>query len=515
MPAGVGGVATTQDDINKRTVSVFDKFTAAEKADALTGSPATDTTSKIQAAIDGALILGQRLVGYGTFRIGAAKLVFKGDTDFSQATFLVYGAPAVAVEVSTGSAANPVDNVLHKRVYLGSILNMTKPATGWLGQGIGVRLVGLLHCDTKIKHIQGFAIGKLETAFSSGHSYNDAEVLYFENNQINHKLQPGDATAWVNENMSHGGRYHYRDAEGSEVAGTRQIQILPFDVTNSTASWPNNNIFDKPSLEGNVPQYHAEISGNDNVIRRGRWETFAAVLPKVLFTGHSSNVSKTSRNVIEGGYQADLIVFSATGVGLMGELVHARRHARSGFGINSALRNTGGDIATTPIRRIYSSAKDVLNAAIADTDWTVNEYANGVEYKKTTDAFPRMWVDAQTGRIYYGDGTAAPTKYFGLNTSNPAFLSVNTSVVPTANDTLHLGDTALRYQRVYTRDTYNDIMYLGNTFTGMPFLRKHTTTPEGNITGPVGSICVNTSGGAGTTLYVKESGTGSSGWVAK
>jgi hypothetical protein len=56
-------------------------------------------------------------------------------------------------------------------------------------------------------------------------------------------------------------------------------------------------------------------------------------------------------------------------------------------------------------------------------------------------------------------------------------------------------------------------------------VRYHTTTsvfwtsgsgsPESVVTAPVGSIYTRTDGGAGTTFYVKESGTGSTGWVAK
>jgi hypothetical protein len=40
-------------------------------------------------------------------------------------------------------------------------------------------------------------------------------------------------------------------------------------------------------------------------------------------------------------------------------------------------------------------------------------------------------------------------------------------------------------------------------------------TPEGNVTAPVGTLYRRKDGGAGTTLYVKESGTGASGWVGK
>lgn len=40
-------------------------------------------------------------------------------------------------------------------------------------------------------------------------------------------------------------------------------------------------------------------------------------------------------------------------------------------------------------------------------------------------------------------------------------------------------------------------------------------SPEGVVTAPPGSFHSNTTGGAGTTLYVKETGTGNTGWVAK
>lgn len=39
--------------------------------------------------------------------------------------------------------------------------------------------------------------------------------------------------------------------------------------------------------------------------------------------------------------------------------------------------------------------------------------------------------------------------------------------------------------------------------------------PESSVTAPVGSIYIRTNGGAGTSFYVKESGTGNTGWTAK
>jgi hypothetical protein len=46
-------------------------------------------------------------------------------------------------------------------------------------------------------------------------------------------------------------------------------------------------------------------------------------------------------------------------------------------------------------------------------------------------------------------------------------------------------------------------------------VRVGTGTPEAVVTAPVGTLFLRTDGGANTTLYVKESGTGNTGWVAK
>jgi hypothetical protein len=47
------------------------------------------------------------------------------------------------------------------------------------------------------------------------------------------------------------------------------------------------------------------------------------------------------------------------------------------------------------------------------------------------------------------------------------------------------------------------------------YLTSDAGSPEGRYTAPIGSLYTRTNGGAGTTLYVKESGTGNTGWVGK
>ena len=46
-------------------------------------------------------------------------------------------------------------------------------------------------------------------------------------------------------------------------------------------------------------------------------------------------------------------------------------------------------------------------------------------------------------------------------------------------------------------------------------ISKGSGSPESVVTAKVGSMYLRTDGGAGTSLYIKESGTGNTGWVAK
>jgi hypothetical protein len=67
-------------------------------------------------------------------------------------------------------------------------------------------------------------------------------------------------------------------------------------------------------------------------------------------------------------------------------------------------------------------------------------------------------------------------------------------------------------------DNFDQVLYIAqetaNNVAGN-YLTSGTGSPQGVITATVGSLYVRTDGGANTTLYVKESGTGNTGWVAK
>ena len=80
-----------------------------------------------------------------------------------------------------------------------------------------------------------------------------------------------------------------------------------------------------------------------------------------------------------------------------------------------------------------------------------------------------------------------------------------------AIDTLATGNQEMQEFLDDLLDAVRPLQLLGNDigiFAG-------TATPESSITANVGSVYLRTGGGASTTLYVKESGTGATGWIVK
>jgi len=141
-----------------------------------------------------------------------------------------------------------------------------------------------------------------------------------------------------------------------------------------------------------------------------------------------------------------------------------------------------------------------------ETQYTTSLNAIGLYGKAKADAYDRIQVNGQTGYIYFGLGTVAPSGYFrgGVGANE---IRCGAALYPDATGTRTLGSAGIRWSTTYT-----DLLRLGSSEV---LFRSGSGTPEAFVTAPVGSIYTRTDGGASTTLYVKESGTGNTGWVAK
>lgn len=136
--------------------------------------------------------------------------------------------------------------------------------------------------------------------------------------------------------------------------------------------------------------------------------------------------------------------------------------------------------------------------------WTLR----GIRAEKSTTAI-RLGANSSGVAIGTSAGTGVTT-LIRLDSSNwTALESVKGSATTTIDDAVGSGvswtDALMRH---YTPSQ------LGLQIQQCIF-RVGTNTPEGAVSARVGSIFLRTNGGASTTLYVKESGTGNTGWVAK
>lgn len=138
------------------------------------------------------------------------------------------------------------------------------------------------------------------------------------------------------------------------------------------------------------------------------------------------------------------------------------------------------------------------------TLYTVSVNAVGVNVKGRSSAYPRISMGVG-GALSFGTGTAAPDSSISSGGTN--LMQVASAHFYNSTDaTWDLGLVNKRWRQVYAQQV--------NLTGGIVWLTG-AGSPEALITAPVGSLYSRSDGGAGTTLYVKQSGTGNTGWVAK
>ena len=399
-----------------------------------TGS--ADSTAAIQAAINAAAAAGNKVVGTGTFKT-SSQITIKCNADFSSATFNVYGAPAVAIEISTGSAANPLDYLADAIIWLPQELNnMTKPTTGWAGQGVGVRTVNIISCQIFVGTVLNFATGLLATAYSQGNVYNTYYLGHLSNNKVNLQLTIGNSGGATNENLFIGGRYSHFSAEGTNISGCRHILI------SKASSGINNSVFLKPSIEGDGPEYQVENGGAYNQFISARWESSP---PKVLYT--ADNANQAVNNQIIGGYNTQSIVYTFTGSsgGLTGNHTLAgpvEYHSTSSGALSQNYSSSG-----SPIHAFYDVTTHPETAGA--TEWTMQHSSAFLQGKTKAQTYATVKLDYQNGYIFLGDGSAAPGVGFRQGTANQIRVTATGSFASEGDNATSLGTSGNRWSVVY------------------------------------------------------------------
>lgn len=360
-----------------------------------------DSSAAIQAAIDDASSQNFLCFAQGTFKL-LQPIYITGNFDGSLSTFNCSGTNTNSIIIQANKTANTTATMSGKTVKLPVIDNLTKPGTGWAGQGTAVLCRNLDNCRISVPQITDFSVGLHVSAYSGGTAYSEFDLGRLVNNKTNLLVKPDNNAGWVNQNLFMNGRM------GTFESGTLYfVELAPYGFGNSTDfNAPNTNTFVNLSVEGdgdgNGPLYHIQLAGISNTFINTRLEVSTGT-PKINYVGDTVVANLTGRNLFVGGYSFGNIVWTS-------ENITVTQNNVIGIGYESDRRSSanpwfmngpGGD----DIIRIFKSNKNMQTAAESDTDWTVKLTEDGLETKGT--AWVQSGIAIEGQRIYIGDGSTA------------------------------------------------------------------------------------------------------------
>lgn len=241
-----------------------------------------------------------------------------------------------------------------------------------------------------------------------------------------------------------------------------------------------------------------ELRRKDDTIAGSEIDNGAITSGKISDSDNTFKVSTTDVVINEGGADIDFRVEGDTNTNLIvadaGEdAVGIATAAVAGIALNVG----GSQLLDGNIVAQGTGAK-IIRATSTNSTAAFELYANGqaADQKRFLlsmgDAAGEFTLAAQND-----NGTAGYVWNFNITDG---------SFNPDADNSQNCGSTGSRWQNVKAYNFNVDGEVIWTSGSG---------TPEGVVTAPVGSLFSRTDGGSGTSLYVKESGTGNTGWVAK
>lgn len=194
---------------------------------------------------------------------------------------------------------------------------------------------------------------------------------------------------------------------------------------------------------------------------------------------------------------------------------------------NTGTSSTNVGLSVTASGATTNNAIDVISGNIKSTSSTILYFGTGgTDVAIKRGASQRLYVVAGSDGSTLNDLSVRNfdvTGYVGIN-SNTELKSPSSGVLTVWNyaetdfNRMQFGGTTSSFPAIKRSTT--DLHFVlandgGFTATQSLYDRYGSGSPEGVITAPVGAVYHRTDGGAGTSFYVKESGSGNTGWVAK
>jgi hypothetical protein len=450
---------------------------------------ARDSTREInRTATDAAARGGLLFFEPGTYLIRDT-VVVTSDCDGTSAT-LSYTGSGLALQAGAGTSRTLL---LGRSLRLPRVEYANKPARGWDARTIGIEVFNGSACELMVPSVTGFETGLLMYGYGAGSAYNVTALLDIRNNKVNVKLD-ADSTGWCNQNLFLGGHLSHASGEGRLVSGTRHVLLA------STTNTINTNTFVGTSLESaEIVEYMLDVD-------EGFWNTFDAC--RWEDTSGSGRVrwgAGAQENTIRGGSYANLLTQTKVADQVRNQIFTSNLIERQGSNATALERRENLNSSAHSVLEVYT-AGTMSGAYTAGTDYSFALSALALKAKVKTDTEERVRIESSSGRIYIGPGGASAAVGYLEGTASLMLVGA-----------VHLGmvDDGRFDVGLASSNRPRNIYATGKLTLGSTQVLTGAGTPERAVTAPVGSMFLRTDGGAGTTLYVKESGTGNTGWAAK
>ena len=529
-PAGTGAVATTVQSKLREAVSVLD-FGAV-------GDDSTDNTAAIQFAINHVQVTNETLYfPPGTYRVTGAGLTVSGPISIVGA-----GNSASSIKNINGVCLN----VSGTHVYVSDIAinslggghTITQPSGTSLSQSSFVNAIIIQQGVTYScwdNNGQEFLNNRFrDCEFYHGTVAAPASVPAFKlvsaGGNINDNVWE---TTRINGNNSNGYSFHieatgvnhqYNNAlrditfECCNGGGIRLISCFAYEIINCT-NWDAD-------IYGPVRSHFYDIKSNaSNYLSQGvikgcyRWAgvndtnvydiklgaTCPGTVIEICGAGNYANAFIADLNsnncvVVFPDIPTFAILNSANAI-----VLNDGGYIRAGKGVKGVLPVTPETYTfgstNVPAARIVPNASG--GTATLPTSMGALQWANAAG-SSVYGVIDVLWdnpsASSRTGMVFSCNVNGSFAEGVRIQATDGAFL-------PGADNARQLGNASKRWSNLYATKI--------RTGNGGVFITSGVGSPEGIVDAPVGSMYTRTDGGAGTTLYVKESGTTALGWVSK
>lgn len=468
------------------------------------GDGVIDDTAALNALTLAGKTTGRKVMG----RVGAIYKIsstvhINCNADFGGSSFSTTTALATVAVKTSGTVAGALLRNLDIR-YPAVYTNKATGAVPTVGS-IGVQIEGARNCRMEFRAVQGFEENLQLYSNDGTNGYVSYLNIFFNDvfygSKINIHLKT-ESSGWVNQCTWNGGQFAQINAD-TAAFNTVNVKITKVDNTGNNP--PNGHTFVGCSMEGaftRTVQYSLPVGFATTYFSCNTWVNcrfeasanmeFSSLALYDLFVGcHSAQGATYIGSIYPNIVGSTRLYRHTTDVAA----IPGAAGFRQATSVPIFQANNTGTAAALAV-----GIANRINASIAaNGDMSIYNPGND------TSLYPMgsFRVSGGVPRVEMGGGTSSPTNFISWNVDFRTAGHWN----PNADVTYNLGSTTLRYTNVYASNF--------RPGAGTATWTSGAGTPEGVVTATVGSMFTRTDGGASTTLYVKESGSGNTGWIAK